>query len=512
MKDFFTWFRETPAAAARPWCVLGKGPTFSRRGEFDLDAFNVLSLNHVVRELKVRVAHFMGLAACLACRDVLAGNADVVVMPRRPHVNNAPGARTLAEVAAGDATLSALAEADRLVWYNSSLVPPYGDSPVVPVEFFSAEAAIALLAMAGAHTVRSLGVDGGDAYAREFADLSATTRLANRRASFDKQFAAIARVIRGTGVTYGPLTLETPVRVYVATTEAQMLAVKLLEYSIRKHASIAVDVVPLNETGIEIPLPEDPARRPRTPFSFQRFLIPQAAGYRGRAVYLDSDMQVFRDIRELWSLPMDGADLLAAREPGGSGRRPQFSVMVLDCAALGWDIAAIVRRLDAGDLTYEQLMGEMRVARSIRPDIDPSWNSLERYEAGVTGLVHYTDMPTQPWVASGNPLGYLWVRDLIEAVDAAVIPLAYVREHILRGWVRPSLEWQIVNRVEDGLLLPRQARRLDRAFQPPWIELGAAPSPLVGARRRVAAMVRQAWLRSPLPSLTHRVRERFFPE
>jgi len=277
--------------------------------------------------------------------------------------------------------------------------------------------------------VSGLGVFGG--WVVEF--LAASTRLANRRASFDRQFEAIARVIRRTGVTYGPLTLETPVRVYVATTEAQMLAVKVLEYSIHKHASISVDVIPLNETGIEIPLPQDPARRPRTPFSFQRFLIPQAAGYRGRAIYLDSDMQVFRDIRELWSLPMDGADLLAARAPDGSGRRPQFSVMLLDCAALGWDIADIVRRLDAGELTYEQLMGEMRVARSIRPDIDPSWNSLERYQAGVTGLVHYTDMPTQPWVSSGNPLGYLWVRDLIEAVDAGAIPLAVPPEVGHRG-------------------------------------------------------------------------------
>lgn len=511
MKDFFSWFKDTPGALARPWCILGKGPTYARRGEFDLGAYHLFSLNHVVREQPVRVAHFMDLDACLSCAGVLDRQAGVVVMPWRPHVASKPGARSLAELAAEHAPLGALAAQGRLVWYNSSLAAPHGDSPVVPVEYFSAEAALALLAMGGATEVRSLGVDGGQEYAPEFADLNGSTRLANRRSSFDRQFEAIARIIRKTGVRYAPLTLELPVRVYVATTEAQMLAVKVLEFSIRKHASLAVDVVPLHEVGIDIPLPRDPAKRPRTPFSFQRFLIPQAAGYQGRAIYLDSDMQVFRDIREIWSLDMTGADLLAAREPTGTGRKPQFSVMLLDCAALRWNIADIVARLDADEFSYGQLMGDMRVAPRIRDDIPPTWNSLERYEAGVTGLVHYTDMPTQPWVSAANPLGYLWVRDLVEAVDAGVIPLAYVREHILRGWVRPSLEWQIVNRFEDGALLPRAARALDRSFRPLWVGLAPPASPLVGAGRRVVALLRQAYLRSPLPSLRHRLRERFFP-
>jgi hypothetical protein len=103
------------------------------------------------------------------------------------------------------------------------------------------------------------------------------------------------------------------------------------------------------------------------------------------------------------------------------------------------------------------------------------------------------------------------VRDLIEAVDAGAVPLAYVREHILRGWVRPSLEWQIGHRVEDGVLLPREARRLDRGFRPPWTGLAPPPSPLLGMRRKLAALARQAYLRSPLPSWRHRLSERFFP-
>ena len=115
-------------------------------------------------------------------------------------------------------------------------------------------------------------------------------------------------------------TGETPVRVYVGSQDAQMLAVKVLEFSIRRHTTADVVVFPLHEAKIEFPTPREVKNRPRTPFSFQRFYIPALQGQRGRAIYLDSDMQVFRDIQELWNMPFDGADLLAAREPGASGR------------------------------------------------------------------------------------------------------------------------------------------------------------------------------------------------
>jgi len=36
-----------------------------------------------------------------------------------------------------------------------------------------------------------------------------------------------------------------PIRVYVGSQEAQMLAVKVLEFSIRQYASLPVEVVPV---------------------------------------------------------------------------------------------------------------------------------------------------------------------------------------------------------------------------------------------------------------------------
>lgn len=269
---------------------------------------------------------------------------------------------------------------------------------------------------------------------------------------------------------------ESPVRVYVGSQEAQMLAVKVLEFSIRAHTDLPVQVFPLHEARVEFPMPKAARNRPRTPFSFQRFYIPLLAGYHGRAIYLDSDMQVFKDIRALWTLPFDGADLLAAREPGASGRRPQFSVMLLNCGQLHWELPKIVEALDRGELSYETLMYEMAVAKAVRATIDPSWNSLEQYVPGETGLLHYTDMPTQPWVSRDNPNGPLWARDLFAALREGFLSRDYVMEHVRRGFVRPSLLAQVDEGVEDPRALPPQARALDDNFVAPYKQGGAGGS------------------------------------
>jgi Glycosyl transferase family 8 len=474
IRSFFEWFKEAGIDSRKPWLVLGKGPSFAKRNHYDLSLFYTLALNHAVRELRVMVAHMIDYGVVDDCGEALLTNAQYVLLPWIPHINNIPGSATLAELARGNQFLRRLDEQGRLLCYNLSTARHRKlDGPVVRVRYFSAEAALNLLSTAGVRTVRSLGLDGGAAYSDEFDDLKDKTLLVNARESFDLQFQEIARCIMTTGIDYAPLDIESPIRVYVGTTDEQMLAVKVLEYSIRKHASMSVEVYPLHLSQIKVPVPKDPKNRPRTPFSFQRFLIPALAGHRGRAIYIDSDMQVFRDIRSLWTLPFKGADLLAAQEPDGSARRPQFSVMLLNCETLQWDIEEIVNALDAGDHTYEQLMYEMAPAKVIRTDISEVWNSLERYDETNTALVHYTDMPTQPWVSRRNRLGYLWVRALFEAVEVGFISLPYVKDQVAKGFVRPSLLYQLGRGKENPISLPTVGRLMDRKFVPPYRNLDA---------------------------------------
>jgi hypothetical protein len=499
MKSFFEWFHSDTVNQLQPWLILGKGPSFSKRTQFDLNPYHKISLNHAVRELPVRVAHVIDLDVVNDCGEIILHNAEFLVLPWMPHIRSRPGPHDLGEVAQTHPVLRALDRQGRLLWYNHSRARYQRDgSPVVRVKFFSAVAAINLLAQAGVRTIRSLGVDGGAAYSEEFTDLRDKTLLSNRRSSFDRQFEEIARTIATTGIDYAPLDIESPIRVYVGATEAEMLPVKVLEYSIRKHASMSIEAFPLHRSGIEIPLPKNSKHQPRTPFSFQRFLIPALAGYRGRAIYLDSDMQVFKDIRTLWTLAFEGADLLVACAPERSGQQSQFSVMVLNCDTLHWDIHEIVGALDRDQLTYEELMYGMAIVKNIRAGIDPGWNALEQFSERETALLHFTDMSTQPWVSKENPLGYLWTRDLVEAIDTDAISVDFVRQEIALGHVRPSLMYQVENRIEDGLLLPREARQLDRNFIPPYHSLPKhSGSPWLRPGKWLRAIVRHCYQHSP---------------
>jgi hypothetical protein len=271
-------------------------------------------------------------------------------------------------------------------------------------------------------------------------------------------------------MAFDAITMDETVRVFVGATPSEWLPTRVLEYSIRETTKRSVDFTALYKVNRAMPVPQALKNRPRTPFSFQRFLIPELCGFSNKAIYLDADMLVLHDIDELWSQPFAGCDLQTV-ESGTDGRRGQFSVMLLDCERLHWDIEDIVALLDAGVLNYAALMYEMRVAQRIGRDISPDWNSLERYDSEKTALLHYTDMPTQPWTSLANPLDHLWVSCLRRALAADFITRDELRREVVAGHIRPSLVSQVEAGVDLGLDVPGVIRSLDRGFVAPYHRL-----------------------------------------
>jgi hypothetical protein len=239
------------------------------------------------------------------------------------------------------------------------------------------------------------------------------------------------------------------VRVYVGADRSQALAIKVLAHSIKRHASVPVEVIPMID--LPVPVPADPRNTQRTGFSFSRFCIPKLAGYQGRAIYMDADMLVFRDIRALWELPFDGAKVViqqevkheaaTTRKEGAPARRKkQCSVMLLDCGRLDWDIAAIVAGMDRGEYDYDGLMSEMCLLdeAEVKYGVPFEWNSLEHWDA-TTCLIHYTDVYTQPWTASGNAHAGPWFDEVrLMLADGSLTP-AELQGEIDLGYFRPSL-------------------------------------------------------------------------
>lgn len=297
------------------------------------------------------------------------------------------------------------------------------------------------------------------------------------------------------------IDMDETARVFIAATPAEWLPTRVLEFSIRETASLPVEVSALYTFRRSMPLPKAVENRPRTPFSFQRFLIPELCSFAGKAIYLDADMQVFRDVAELWRQPLNGNDLQTVRE-AGKGRRGQFSVMLLDCERLRWNVDEIVAALDAGTLDYAGLMYEMRATKKIGRDIPPEWNSLETYEPRKTALLHYTDMNTQPWVSLANPLSYLWVSCLRRALAAGFINEGELQREISAGHVRPSLVPQIQSGIDSCIDLPKSIRRLDSNFVAPYRRLRAGRArPWTSASSWMVAAFRRIYYSSRLPAL-----------
>jgi len=479
MQNFFEWFAANKEHYQMPWLILGKGPSYAGIDQYDLSNFFTVSLNHVVKNQKVTVAHAIDFDVVESCVLEIDINAQYLVLPWHPHFAHRPTDKSLADLVEENEFIRKLNKEGRLLWYHkvprsieeNDVVYSAKENPKkfpeVPVLYFSAEAVVNLLGIAGVKKIRSLGVDGGTTYSNDFKNLTDKTLLVNGQSSFDLQFKSISKAIMKLNIDYAPLNLENPIRIFVGSAEPQLIPTKVLEYSIKKHASMSVEVMPLYQANIPIPMPKDPKNKPRTPFSFQRFLIPTLKNFKGRAIYLDSDMQVFTDITRLWAMPFEGGDVLSAYDISGSARKPQFAVMLIDCEKLNWDIQAIVAKLDSGELNYEQLMYEFKIAQNIRPVIEGEWNSLEHYEEGKTNLLHYTDMYRQPWISRINPLAHIWVKELVEAIDHKAISIEEVKDHIKRGFLRPSLMYQISSRNFDVTKLPAKARALDRFYTPP---------------------------------------------
>jgi hypothetical protein len=435
----------------KPWLLLGKGPSFARRGEFDLSAFNLMGINGVVDEQKVDVAHIIDVDVVQRSGERLIENCEYLLMPRRPHVSFMPTERLLEDFFDELPVLRELDSRGRLVWYNARTSAPVDSSPVIRIQHFTSEASVDILGVMGAKTVRSLGIDGGQGYAKDF---SGQPALANDLPSYDAQFREIEDIVADHGIDYD--TLLESMHVFVGVDESQVVAARVLECSIRKHASRPVRFHMMQD--IPTPTPKDPANRGRTGFSFSRFLIPKLAGYKGRALYVDADMQVFDDIAEMWEIPFGEHRVLCTRqdEPPEQwkdfaefhpGR--QMSVMMLDCERLTWDIDEIVGGMDRGEYTYQDLLFELCIApeEHIGDDLPPRWNHLEHYEPGETGLLHYTVVPTQPWKNDENPLKELWEQGFAEAKAAYL-----VREHEINRLVRGGfLKRSLVGKSPENL-------------------------------------------------------------
>ena len=188
----------------------------------------------------------------------------------------------------------------------------------------------------------------------------------------------------------------TPIPVYVGSSPWGMDAESdmVLEYSIRKHASVPVEIVWMRAD-------DDPAspwsgwnrERWATPFSGFRWAVAETAAKAGhrRAIYTDNDVLFLGDIAELWNADMGGFPIMA-REPG------RLCVSVWDCEAARAILPPVAAQKPASRM--HALLSDKIGPEHIAP-LDPAWNCLDGEDLAIADIraLHFTDMSTQPAAA-----------------------------------------------------------------------------------------------------------------
>lgn len=197
---------------------------------------------------------------------------------------------------------------------------------------------------------------------------------------------------------------SSPIRVFVGVAanheDAESQAV--LEYTLRKYASQPVEITWMMQS-------RDPASRfycgPggwdtsrwTTPFSGFRWAIPALCDYKGRAIYMDSDVLVRADIAELWNMPFLPNKSVIAK---GGQSAWRFCVSLWDCEKVAPHVIPPLEDLHKPG-THREMTVIFRDAPWVQPfPRSENWNCLDLEQCTIDDpsvkAIHYTSMSTQP--------------------------------------------------------------------------------------------------------------------
>lgn len=163
-------------------------------------------------------------------------------------------------------------------------------------------------------------------------------------------------------------------RVFIGVDPRDVVSYQVLRWSIERRARKPVSVVPL--IRFQLPI----TRTGLTEFTYTRYAVPLLCGYKGRAVFMDSDMLCLTDICELFETPMEGAVALVKHEQ----RFEWPSLMLFDCGKCKRLTAEYINDPNTRPQSFEW-------AENVDA-LDPRWNHVVGYTPprDDAWIVHYT--------------------------------------------------------------------------------------------------------------------------
>jgi Glycosyl transferase family 8 len=187
---------------------------------------------------------------------------------------------------------------------------------------------------------------------------------------------------------------EDLIRIHVASGADMERAEIALEYTIHKNVTAPFSITWMKK-GVAPQWEGWKTDGWFTDFTCFRFAIPFICGFQGRAVYLDVDTLVLKDLRELWNLRLD--------RPVGTLSPRRTDVMLIDCGYFhqgqieGWP--ASLEEMKKSGYNIEHYWKALNKAGCFQ-EFNPKWNVIDGENGepiSEIGIIHYSNMPTQPW-------------------------------------------------------------------------------------------------------------------
>ena len=175
----------------------------------------------------------------------------------------------------------------------------------------------------------------------------------------------------------------------------------VLDYSIRKHTSLAVEIIWMQ-------LSRDPksywysnpetaegwnTTKWATPFSGFRWAVPEYCNYSGRAIYMDADVIVLSDLAALWNHPIKGEAIVAAKTKADMAR---LCTCVWDCSK-AQSVILPIEQLKTDADAHQKMMDLLKEKSQLVEPYQDSYNCVDGEDLPIEDIkiLHYSDMSMQ---------------------------------------------------------------------------------------------------------------------
>lgn len=201
-----------------------------------------------------------------------------------------------------------------------------------------------------------------------------------------------------------------PIRIFVGCASGDDLESQaVLEYSLRLNATrdLSITWMALSRDPGSPFYSDGPhgwqTQSWSTPFSGFRWIVPQLAGFQGRAIYMDSDFIVRGDMAELHDQPFKPGKCVMAK---GGSESWRFCMTLFHCEVIKPHIpsrAALMR----DPRSHQMMVSRFRSAAFVQP-FSGEWNCIDGEDHATLAdpaikAIHYSQENTQPQLRHAIP-------------------------------------------------------------------------------------------------------------